>query len=443
MAVYSLKDDYDFGNVSINVSVKDNPELKVEFLTEMVRETDAVLMFRITIGGSVVSRPVIEDGIVYFGACDKNVYAVGLNTGEEIWRFPTQGQIIESIALDEGRVYAGSYDGKMYALDRKGNLIWEFNAGDKIASAPQVHGGNIYFGCKDGNVYALDRNGSLLWKFRTNGPIGSPVTVYKDRIYAGSLDYNLYSIDLEGNLVWKFAAKSYVGGPCIHRDVIHFGSFDKCVYAMDMEGRMLWKFRTDDIIPVSTNIAAHGGVIYFGSRDNNLYAVKDGRVLWKFKTSNMILSKPVIDSGMVYFCSTDGNLYALDAETGREKWRFPAGGPALLPEKSGDVICFGCYDCNLYAINTRGELLWKFHTSLEIPSEIDFTPETEHTILVPVPEDEADIKEEPEQEERRIVAYGDFKGNYLDDEMKDYTGVVFRDAGDRMIYKSRKRVYKK
>ncbi|MFC2143958.1 PQQ-binding-like beta-propeller repeat protein [Candidatus Aenigmatarchaeota archaeon] len=443
MVRYSLRNDYDSDNVKIGVSVDENLDLKIEFLTEMIRETNAVLIFNLTVGGSIVSRPVIKDSMVYFGACDKNVYAVDLETGEEVWRFPTNGPIIEAVAIDNGRIYAESYDGNLYSLDMEGNLVWKFCAGDKIASAPQVYKGNIYFGCKDGNVYAIDRNGKLLWKFHTNGPIGSPVAIYKDRIYAGSLDYNLYSLDMKGNLIWKFAAQDHAGGPCVHEDVIYFGSFDQCIYALDIRGKMLWKFEMNDIVPVSTNIVAENGIIYFGSRDNNFYAVENGRTIWKFKTNNMILSKPVIEDGKVYFCSTDGNLYVLDIKTGEEMWRFTANGPAILPEKSGDIVCFGCYDCNLYAINTKGELLWKFHTSMNSPSDIDFTPETEHTIFVPIPEYEAERKELVGIEEKRLMVYGDFKGNYIEDEMKDYIGLPVRDGGPKMLYKNKKRVYQK
>ncbi len=124
-------------------------------------------------------------------------------------------------------------------------------------------------------------------------------------------------------------------------------------------------------------------------------------------------------------------------------WRFPAGGAVLFPEKSGDVICFGCYDCNLYAVNTKGELLWKFHTSLNSPADIDFTPETDHTIFVPIPEYEAEKKEMGEVGEKKFVAYGDFKGNYIEDEMKDYIGLPVKDGGARLLYKNKKRVYQK
>lgn len=443
MVRYSLENGSDFDNISTGVSIKDNQDLKIEFLTEMIREINTSIMFKITEGGSVVSRPVIKDNVVYFGACDKNVYAVDLKTGEEIWRFSTNGPIIEAVAIDRGRIYVESYDWNLYSLDMDGNLVWKFNAGDKIASASCVHKGNIYFGCKDGNLYALDRKGKLLWKFHTNGPIGSPVAIYKDKIYFGSFDYNMYCLDMDGNLMWKFAAGNQVGGPCVYNDVIYFGSFDQCVYALDLNGNLLWKLGMNDAIPVGTSIVADNGVIYFGSRDNNVYSVKDGKIVWKFKTNNIIFSKPVIDEGKIYFCSSDGNLYVADVKTGNEIWRFTAGGPTILLDKSGDIICFGCYDCNLYAVNTNGELLWKFHTSLDFPTDLDFTPDVKYTILVPITGYETVENVKEDGGDRKFVAYGDFKGNYIDDDMRDYIGLPIKDGGTKLLYKSKKRVYQK
>jgi outer membrane protein assembly factor BamB len=443
MVKYSLGDDYEFDNVTVGVSVSENQNLEVEFLLENVRETDNSVIFKIGIGGSVLTRPIIKDNVVYFGACDRNVYAIGLKNGEEIWRFPTGGPVTSSVAIDNGRIYVGSYDGNLYALSMKGDLVWKFNAGNKIASAPAVHDSNIYFGCKDGNLYAVGRNGNLLWKFRTNGPIGSPVIIYKDIIYVGSFDYNIYSIGLDGRLIWKFAARDQVGGPHVNDDVVYFGSFDQCVYALDTNGKFLWRFGTNDAIPIGTNLAAKNDTLYFGSRDNNLYAVKGGNLVWKFKTNNMIFSKPIIEDGKVYFCSSDGNLYAVDGETGKESWKFTVGSPVMFPEKSGDIICFGCYDCNLYAVNTEGELLWKFPTSMSFPANIDFTPEIEHTVFVPVTEHEIERGIEEEKEERRLTVYGDFNGNYIENDMKDYTGLPIKDGGARLLYKNKKMVYQK
>jgi outer membrane protein assembly factor BamB len=58
------------------------------------------------------------------------------------------------------------------------------------------------------------------------------------------------------------------------------------------------------------------GVVYVGSSDGNLYAVKasTGKIRWSFASGGQVLSSPVVN-GMVYFGSGypglgDTNVYA-------------------------------------------------------------------------------------------------------------------------------------
>jgi eukaryotic-like serine/threonine-protein kinase len=91
--------------------------------------------------------------------------------------------------------------------------------------------------------------------------------------------------------------------------------------------------------------------VYFGSYDGAFYAVdaETGKQRWRFETAgerqftykglhglqpsgqrmpdpwDFYLSSPAVFDGAVYFGSGDGNVYALDAATGALKWRFPTG----------------------------------------------------------------------------------------------------------------------
>ncbi len=441
MANYFIGEGYDFSEIRTEASLQGDRELEVEFTIETIRDTKSSQIFQAGAGGSVVSLVVIDRDIVYFGACDGNIYAVELDTGRELWRFSTGGPVVSSVAVESDRIYAASYDGNLYALDMKGNLIWRFGVGDKIASSPFVHKDNIYFGCRDGNVYAVNNEGNLIWRFATNGPIGFDVVVCNETIYAGSFDHNIYAINMNGSLLWKYAARDSVGRPNIHKGTIYFGCFDHCVYAVDTKGKLLWRFQTNEPIPVGTIIAVSDDVAYFGSRDNNLYAVKDGQLVWRFGTGNMVVTNPLIEDNTLYFGSADGNLYAVNTKTGRKLWQFKAGGPVSYLRKSGDIICFSCFDCNLYAITVKGELLWKFHTSMDQPATFESESETEHTIIIPSSAQET-RKTEGKEDEMELGSYGDFRGSYIQDDMRDYIGKPIGGGGPGMAYKSGKRVYR-
>ena len=74
--------------------------------------------------------------------------------------------------------------------------------------------------------------------------------------------------------------------------------------------------------------AVANGVVYFGSLDNNVYALNasTGAKLWSYATGAGVQSSPAVANGVVYFGSGDNNLYALNASTGAKLWSYTTGG---------------------------------------------------------------------------------------------------------------------
>jgi len=149
-----------------------------------------------------------------------------------------------------------------------------------------------------------------------------------------------------------------------------------------------WAFKTGGWVLSSPALAE--GLVYFGSDDNNLYAVDaaSGTEKWKFSTSGPIRSSPAVVAGTVYFASYDGFFYALDAASGKLKWKFENAGEKHFEAKGLDgymphaqtipdfwdfflsspavaegLVYFGSGDGNLYALDSgTGQLKWKFAT---------------------------------------------------------------------------------
>ena len=84
-----------------------------------------------------------------------------------------------------------------------------------------------------------------------------------------------------------------------------------------------------------------------------------GKELWRFK-SGVTESSALYVDGIVYFGSWDHKMYAIDAKTHRVKWTFSAGdkikdGPAY----SNGTIYFGSYDHHAYAVDAAtGKKRW-------------------------------------------------------------------------------------
>jgi len=111
------------------------------------------------------------------------------------------------------------------------------------------------------------------------------------------------------------------------------------------------------------------GVVYFGCRDSNLYALDaiSGARLWSFSNNkSWVISSPSVRDGKVYFATSDtGLVEAVDAKTGVavfsldfKRWPFFSS-----PTIAGHLLYIGSHQGKLLAIdlNERG-LAWEFAT---------------------------------------------------------------------------------
>ncbi|MBI4399985.1 PQQ-binding-like beta-propeller repeat protein [Candidatus Micrarchaeota archaeon] len=300
------------------------------------------------------------------------------------WSFETNGTIDSSPARAFGLIYASSSDGKLYAVNENtGQLRWSFaTKGPIYGSSPVLKGNAVYVGSTDGNLYSVDANtGKEKWKFKTNGSIwGSSPTLRGNIIYIGSTDGNVYAVNADtGNEVWRFATKGKVySTPYFSNLVVYFGSADGNLYAVDSNtGRVKWSAATDSSIWTSSPVVDERGNVYIGAIDGRLYAFdsRTGARKWTFETSGWILSTPIVVNEVIYFGSNDKNVYAVDSN-GNLKWKFKADGEiqgsftyTIIPSGTR-VIYFGSNDKNVYGINDNGELLWK----KELGSWVHSTP---------------------------------------------------------------------
>ena len=314
-------------------------------------------------GDRIVSSPVYNDGVIYFGGDDGYIYAVDASTGHQRWKRKTDGPVPATPAIDGGTLYVGSYDGKFYALDaRTGTLRWKFTTGgerrfeakglhgqlpknqtiadafDVFLSSPIVGNGVVYFGSGDGHVYALDaKSGELRWKFAT------------------------------GDVV--HASPAYADG------VVYFGSWDSWFYAVDAQtGAQKWRFHGGEDGVIHNQIgfqsspAVVDGLVYTGCRDSNLYALDaaTGREKWRYDANgSWIISSPAVTQGKVIFGTSDSSLFIVaDAATGDVITKIQGNAYMFSsPSVAGSVVFTGILNGSLEARDlASGALLWEYQT---------------------------------------------------------------------------------
>ena len=136
--------------------------------------------------------------------------------------------------------------------------------------------------------------------------------------------------------------------------------------AEEKNTELKWKFKTGDSV---YSPAVSDGVVYFGSRDNHLYAVdiNTGEEKWKYKTGKLAKSPPIVVDGIVYFENKKNHLYAVDNNTGKLKWKFKTGQLWSSPKVVDGIVCFAIIGNYIYALDSKtGEEKWKFKTGIKL-----------------------------------------------------------------------------
>ena len=273
-----------------------------------------------------LSSPAVAGNTVYFGSGDQHVYALDAATGALRWSFATGDVVHASPAVVDGVVYIGSWDRNIYALDaRTGRERWRHTTGNDtiiynqigVASSAAVAGDMLVVGGRDGKFHALDaRTGAGRWVHDNRGgwTIASPAVkdgiVYfptsdGTRFKALDLATGAPRFDLQNRAV-SFSSPAIAGG------IAFYGTSDGYLNAVDLRtGTLVRQFQTDGSKENGPKYTDENGRL----RTNLMYPDRtlDGMMIGMrtMQTLGSVLSSPVVVDGVVYFGSTDGHLYAV------------------------------------------------------------------------------------------------------------------------------------
>jgi outer membrane protein assembly factor BamB len=199
----------------------------------------------IVAGGFSYSSPVLAAGIVYIGNLDHHVYAIDATRGELRGRFKTDGPVTSTPWVENGTLFFGSNDGNVYAvvtdkLDSgrvltHDDALWTFRTQDWVNSSPHVADGVLYVGSNDRHVYAIDApSGRLRWKSETEGPAIATPAVYENLVVAAgaSGDGGIYAFQrANGSRFWRRATGGKIeSDPVVHGEALYVSSADGHLY---------------------------------------------------------------------------------------------------------------------------------------------------------------------------------------------------------------------
>jgi outer membrane protein assembly factor BamB len=301
------------------------------------------------------SSPTYDNGIVYIGAYDNNLYALNAANGEFIWKYATDGGIVSKPVIFENTVFIGSEDNRLHAISaRSGKVVWTYYTDGPMRSSPRIAEGHVFVGSDDGFLHAVNINSNRrAWKADVGSPIRSTPFVTSEYIYFGTESGEVVCVDYTGAIKWRFQAKRAVtSSPVVANGMVFVASVDSYFYALDAKsGWVIWRFRMEKG-SISSPIKVDDR-IFFGSADGNIYCVdpSNGKEIWRYRTEHQVAGSPAVYKDSIYCGSVDSNLYCLELATGRLRWKFKTGKPITgTPAIYNDILYIGSTDYMVYAL---------------------------------------------------------------------------------------------
>ncbi|MBI5964856.1 MAG: PQQ-binding-like beta-propeller repeat protein [Chloroflexi bacterium] len=309
------------------------------------------------------------------------VYAVDLESGKEVWRYPVEadskllfyanpvltadGQLLIGstgtehpfISLDpatgkekwaehftEGKggwvapplvlndtIYAPNADGFLYIIDMNGKETADpVELGGALWSAPSTDGSLLYVTSLDHYFHVIDPAiGELNDPVDLGGAAPSSPVVGNDGVYVGSFASTIEFIKSNGQHKALATTESWIwGSPFLDGETLYYADLDGKVYSLDLaSGRQNWDTVQPDG-PVVASLLVVGDQIYVGTEAGTLVALdRDGKTDWEKTVGGKIYTTPVISGDLILVAPYQAEfvLAAYDA-AGKQAWTF-------VPEK--------------------------------------------------------------------------------------------------------------
>ena len=365
-----------------------NPSVTIVPLVNVPSSTPPTLLWNYKRGSGISSSPVVDDGIVYVGASDGNVYALNATNGAQLRNYTNidnaSGYGVPnydnfSPAVVNGVIYLPGGVTVNALNTANGALLWSdapFLNIQVFFTSPVVADGVVYTTTTQMTfvLFAFNaKTGNELWSAPTTYfQVWSSPDVVNGVVYVGSADYigsqspacGVYALNVKnGAQLWNYSSGYSVGAsPVVVGGVVYFVTYEGTVYALNAQnGIQLWNYTTGGPVysspgpvysgAVYSSLAVVNGVVYAGSDDGNVYALNatSGAKLWSSTVGNGTLSSPAVDGGVVYVGSSDDNIYALNAANGVKLWNYTIGGSVDSPVVVNGVLYVGGGD-SVYAL---------------------------------------------------------------------------------------------
>ena len=322
------------------------------------------LAWRYNAGGAVYGTPVSDGERIYFTAKRGRVVALGLD-GTRIWEktFFRKNDAGKDMPLRfeaplvcaDGMVFAGTTRGALIALDAKtGNEKWRYETDGIITGSPNI----LDPGCKDAKTQRKENRSDL-------------ASSRSKLVVLDQSEGALHCVDMgTGKRLWKTeGVERCDGAPGVGEAHIVFGSCLAALHVYDRRGAHLRNIEIGGDGQIAGGVAVDGTRAYAGLRDGALICadLATGDIIWISEESKeQTFTTPAVTKGFVVYGSDNGFVYAVEPKEGKTVWKFDTGGLPYSPVVAGDRVAVSA-DGELYLLRLADGLkVWSKEISDDI-----------------------------------------------------------------------------
>jgi outer membrane protein assembly factor BamB len=226
------------------------------------------------------ARPwTVSGGNVILCSTSGPLQAYDVATGGQGRAYGSPNQFYRAAGAARGIVYAMDESGILHAFRAgTGAPLWNraVIADGDIASTGLVAGnGDLYVGTAGGTLYSVDaRNGQVNWSHAMGSELESDPVVADGTVYVTGTGGKLYAITAGGKVAWQHASAAGTAGPAVAGGKVYV-STNLALQELDAKsGDAGWSYSPPDYGAFVSTPAVAGGLIFIGSTDNSLYALR-------------------------------------------------------------------------------------------------------------------------------------------------------------------------
>ncbi len=296
--------------------------------------------------GSVPTSGLSGSNVQAVYASDDGVlHALNIQTAgaAETWTVDTGARVTAPVLMVEGTVVVVTADGFALAIDAaSGGELWRYPTEDAgitlgaVSSAPAYADGVVYLGDSDGYLHRLDITSGLA--LCPPYEAGNRDTFASSPMIADGVVY----LPLRSGLIPMLAAGV---SPCVddppNREALVSNPNVTLEYPPVVNGDLIYLVERQRVLALRLDPAT--------------FTDRTDQVAWTWpeqlgSSTQVVSTAPTLASGVLYFGTEGGLAVAVDAETGKELWRFRLDGPVRNAIAVVDNAVFVTTDDTITAI---------------------------------------------------------------------------------------------